>query len=435
MFNKSNNQSTQSDNQPRGLSVEPLEERLMLSTVDVFAAGETGRESFFLLVDGEVVETVDNVGGDFENRQFEKFSFDLGDSIRADQISIEFFNDFSNADGVDNNLVVDKIVVLGETFETEAPTTFHTGLVSGDGIIGPGFLESEVLNINGKVTFLARDADPVAAPVTQTGTRIRIDATGQTAEENLQLRIDDQVVANFRFDHANVEQAFFFNSDEVIDPSRIKIAFTNDAVDPVTGADRNVFVRAFQFIDRETGENQLFHTLDPRVFSNNSFVVAEDASRAGFGLGGNLTSTGFLIVDDSTTTVRVDTIGSTGQEVFEVLVDGRVVRTAQASTKGSTEFIDLPGNIDLSRVQVRFVNDFTNPATHFDRNLTVLGFQTINRTTGERVIARGTDANVFSTGTFNEEDGLVNGFGRGTTLTNNGFFQFLSDEQLAAAHV
>ena len=434
MFKKPSNKTTQSDNQPRGLSVEPLEERLMLSTVDVFAAGETGRESFFLLVDGEVVETVENVGGNFEARQFERFNFDLGD-VKADQISIEFFNDFSTPDGsVDNNLFVDKIVVNGETFETEAPTTFHTGFVSGNQIIGPGFLESEVLNINGKVTFLARDADPTPAPVVQTGTRIRIDATGTTGEENVQLQIDEQVVANFRFDEANVQQTFFFNSDEVIDPTRVRIAFTNDAVDPVTGADRNLTVKSFQFIDRTTGETEVFHGLNPRVFSNNSFVEAEGVSRAGFALGAVLTNNGFLTVDNSITTVRVDTIGSTGTELFEVLVDGEVVRTAQASTKATSQFIDLAGNIDLTRVQVRFVNDFINPSGDFDRNLTVLGFQTINRQTGERQIARGSDFNVFSTGTFTEEDGLQNGFGRGTTLTSNGFFKFVSPDQFETDH-
>jgi len=405
------------------LRVEQLEDRLMLSTVDVFAAGETGRESFFLLLDGEVVETVDAVGGDFENRDFQKFSFQFDQDVTADQISIEFFNDFVDADGNDNNLFVDKIAIDGQEFETEAPTTFHTGLVSGDQVLDAGFLETEVLNINGKVTFFARGTPPVATPVA-TGTRIRIDATGQTGEENLQLQIDDQVVANFRFDEAGVEQAFFFSSDEVIDPSRVKIAFTNDAVDPVTGADRNVFVRAYQLIDRSTGERQLLHTLDPRVFSNNSFVVAEDSSRAGYGLGGALTSNGFITFDDSATTIRVDTIGSTGQEVFEVLVDGRVVSTLLANTHATEQFVEVPGDIDLSRVQIRFINDLSLPDIGFDRNLTVLGFQTINRTTGDRMIARGTDANVFSTGVFNDADGLQDGFGRGRTLTNNGFFQF-----------
>lgn len=430
MFNrlsKTSKKKAEPNHQPAGLSIEPLEERLMLSAVDVFAAGETGRESFYLLIDGEVVETVDNVGGDFENRQFERFSFDFADNITADQVSIEFFNDFSLPDGsVDNNLFVDKIVVDGHTFETEAPTTFHTGLVSGDQIIGPGFLETEVLNINGKVTFLAGNGGtaPVTPPVTSTGTRIRIDATGQTAEENLQVQIDGVAVANFRFDEANVEQAFFYDSDEVIDPSRVRIGFTNDSFDAASGTDRNLFVRAFQFIDRSTGESELFHTLDRRVFSNNSFVAAANDSVSGYGLGGALTTTGYVTVDTSVTTIRVDTLGSTGQELFEVLVDGDVVRTFQASTHATTQFVEVPGDVDLSRVQIRFINDFDNPATGFDRNLTVLGYQTINFNTGRRDIARGTDANVFSTGTFTHADGLVDGFGRGTTLTNNGFFQF-----------
>ena len=55
-LSKSTKKSAQPNHQPAGLSVEALEERMMLSTVEVFAAGETGRESFFLLLDGEVVE-------------------------------------------------------------------------------------------------------------------------------------------------------------------------------------------------------------------------------------------------------------------------------------------------------------------------------------------------------------------------------------------
>ena len=83
----------------------------------------------------------------------------------------------------------------------------------------------------------------------------------------------------------------------------------------------------------------------------------------------------------------------------------------------------MPGDVDLSRVTIRFINDFDN-GVYFDRNLTVLGFQTISRATGERTLARGTDADVFSTGTPVQTDGLQEGFGRGRTLVNNGFFQF-----------
>ena len=429
-LSKSTKKSAQPNHQPAGLSVEALEERMMLSTVEVFAAGETGRESFFLLLDGEVVETVENVGGDFEARDFQSFSFDFDEPISADRISIEFFNDTASADGtVDNNLFVDKIVIDGQTFETEAPTTFHTGLVSGNEVIGPGFLETEVLNINGTVTFFAQGTAPPPAPhddggaAAQTGTRIRIDARGETGEENLQLQIDHQVVANFRFDQANTDEVFFFNSDEVIDPSRIKVLFTNDAIDPVTGADRNLFVRSLQTIDRTTGEREIFYSANPSVFSNRSFVAADGVNRSGFGLGGALVNNAFLTFNTDATTIRVDTIGHTGTELFEVLVDDEVVGTFQASTYATSETVTLPGDIDLSRVKIRFINDFDN-GVDFDRNLTVLGFQTINRATGDRQLARGTDVDVFSTGTPVQTDGLQQGFGRGRTLVNNGFFEF-----------
>lgn len=424
-LSKKSNNKVQLNSPSSGLRIEPLEERLMLSTVEVFAAGETGEESFNLLLDGEVVETVENVGGDFDSRQFQQFVFDFDETVTADRISIEFINDGPSSDGGDNNLAVDGIVIDGQGFETEAPTTFHTGFITDGQFVGPGFLETEILNVNGTVSFLSEDGGaPVTPPITSIGTRIRIDATGQTAEENLQLQIDGEVVANFRFDQANAEQAFIFSTEEFVDPSRIRIAFTNDAFDPVTGADRNVSVRAFQVIDRASGEREVFRTLDPRVFSNNAFVADEGVSRSGFGLGGNLNSNGFLSVVDSLTRIRVDTIGSTGQELFQVVVDGEVIRTFQAKTYASAQFVDLKGDIDLSRVQIRFINDFSNPDTGFDRNLTVLGFQTINPFTGDRAIARGSDANVFSTGTFTQADGVVDGFGRGNTLTNNGFFQF-----------
>ena len=39
----------------------------MLSTVEIFAAGETGQEAFNLIINGDVVQTFQSVGGDFES--------------------------------------------------------------------------------------------------------------------------------------------------------------------------------------------------------------------------------------------------------------------------------------------------------------------------------------------------------------------------------
>ena len=109
------------------LSVEPLEDRLMLSTVEIFAAGTTGEENFNLLVNGSVVQTFSNVGGDADSRNFVQFTFDTGQQLSPGDIGIEFFNDaFDPATGFDRNLVVDRIVVDGVTVQTEDASTFST---------------------------------------------------------------------------------------------------------------------------------------------------------------------------------------------------------------------------------------------------------------------------------------------------------------------
>jgi len=75
------------------LSVEPLEDRLMLSTVEIFTAGSTGQENFNLLVNGAAVQTFSNVGGDVESRNFVRFTFETQQQLSPGDIGIEFFND------------------------------------------------------------------------------------------------------------------------------------------------------------------------------------------------------------------------------------------------------------------------------------------------------------------------------------------------------
>ena len=51
--------------------MEPLEERMMLSTVEIFAAGSTGQENLDLFIDDEFETTFFNVGGDVSAREFQ----------------------------------------------------------------------------------------------------------------------------------------------------------------------------------------------------------------------------------------------------------------------------------------------------------------------------------------------------------------------------
>ena len=101
----------------------------------------------------------------------------------------------------------------------------------------------------------------VQTPVAQAdpGTRIRVDATGQTAEEILQLQVDGRPVQDFTFDRAGQEQILLFQTDEVIDSSRVSFVFLNDSFDPITGFDRNVDVRQFQVIDLGSDTREIFN--------------------------------------------------------------------------------------------------------------------------------------------------------------------------------
>lgn len=389
----------------------------MLSSVEIFAAGETGGEAFNLLLDGNVVQTFDSVGGDFEPRHFERFVFDSNDPITADRVEIEFINDsFNEHTGRDANLFVDKIVVDGNAFEAEDSETYHTGLIDNGAFVGPGFLQSEVLNVNGRISFLANQTRSF-------GTRIRVDASGDTGDEILQLQIDGHAVADFNFAAAGQEQVLLFETDEVVDISRVRFVFVNDAYDAHTGYDRNVRVRQFQTIDIQSGARNIFDTTSGQVFASQSYTDL-DGVTAGFGRGGFLTNDAFIEVRETQTRIRVDAQGHTGEEILQVVQNGEVLGQFQASTDRQTFFLESTEQINLEELQIRFINDAFDPHTGFDRNLTVFNFQTIAIPSGDREIAWTLENDVFGSGVLSSGEGIVDGLGRGNILATNGFFQF-----------
>ena len=109
---------------PSLLAVEELEDRQMLSTVSIFAAGDTGTETIQLNINDAVVATFENVGGDADTRQFQRLTYTTDQQISASDVRVQFSNDlFRSEDGFDRNVVIDRIEVDGRSFETESPTT------------------------------------------------------------------------------------------------------------------------------------------------------------------------------------------------------------------------------------------------------------------------------------------------------------------------
>lgn len=271
------------------LSVESLEDRLMLSTVEIFAAGSTGQENFNLLVNGAAVQTFSNVGGDVESRNFVRFTFETQQQLSPGDIGIEFFNDaFDPSIGLDRNLLVDRIVVDGVTVQTEDASTFSTGIWD-NGLTGPGFFQTEFFNINATFNY----ADPAGASGGD-GDRIEFSALGTTGDEIVELVIDGQVVDSFGFNNAGVTQNFSFeSSDSNVSIEDVRIQFVNDFFDANQGIDRNAQIFEYRVIDGATGNTTVANTNDSNVLSDGIFVAGEGIT-SGFGAGGFLAGNGFV---------------------------------------------------------------------------------------------------------------------------------------------
>ena len=180
------------------LNVEALEERMMLSSVEIFATGVTGQENLDLLIDGQVVQTFFNVGGDASTRSFERLTFDTDQTITPGNIGIRFANDaFDPSIGLDRDLIVDRIVVDGVTVEAEDPSTRSTGIFADGRLTGPGFFQTEVLNVNATLTFADPSSGSGGGGSTGSGDRIEFDAIGSTGEELVNLLVDGEVVQTF----------------------------------------------------------------------------------------------------------------------------------------------------------------------------------------------------------------------------------------------
>ena len=248
----------------------------MLSTVQIFAAGSENTESMELLIDGEVAQSWDNVGGNASTGAFEVYSFETAATVTPGQVRVQLTSDAYNpAAGIDENLRVDAIEIDGVRYETESSDVFSTGTWKpADGIV-PGFREDEFLHAAGYFQFADTNAGAT--------TNITINAAGNVGSESLALQIDGQTVRTWNNIGTNLRSLSFQASGDV-SADQVRVVFLNDLVDPVTGADRNLLVENI-VVDGET-----FQTDSPDVFSTGTWSSADASVTPGFGRGNTLHS-------------------------------------------------------------------------------------------------------------------------------------------------
>lgn len=434
LFTSLSNKNLNEGQTRNSLSLEVLEDRMMLSsTVEIFAAGATGLENLDLFINDELQQTFFNVGGDPSTGNFLTFTFQTDEVVTPDDISVGFFNDmFDPSIGLDSNLYVDRISVDGVTVQAEDPSTFGSGIFRDGAFTGPGFLQTQVLNINGTLNF--SDPPPVTTTPGFAGDRIEFDAFGTTGQEIVNLLVDGQAVASFQLVNTGVNTTFFFNSsDPNVDIGDIRLEFTNDLFDASTGLDRNVLISEFRVIDGDSGFVQTANTNDGNVLNSGVFSGGQITQELGFGgfLAGDFNGNAFVEVlgggsDGGATggtngdTVEFAALGTTGEEIVNLVITGQTVASFNLSTPniGQTFFFNsADANLSLEDIRIEFVND--QNVGGVDRNVQIFEYRIVDGDTGFVTTALTSDANVLNSGVFVPGVGLTEQFGAGGFLAGD----------------
>ena len=115
------------------------------TTIEIFAQGDTGNEAVQLQIDGVAVQTHYDI-----SRELTAYTYFTRETISVDRVRVAFINSLYKPEvNYDQNLRVDRITINGETFHSEAASTYSTGTyVNGRGIV-PGNWQTEYLHADG----------------------------------------------------------------------------------------------------------------------------------------------------------------------------------------------------------------------------------------------------------------------------------------------
>ena len=410
--------------QPTSLQVESLEERQMLSVVSIFAQGSMGDERLEVEVQGQSIATITQLS----TTEFQEYQFQVDNSVDADDIRLQFTNSvYDPANGIDRNVIVDRIQINNRIYQTENSAVFSTSTWTSSDGIQSGFGRGEYLHTTGYLQYSNGGFDGLA-DVTQ----VVIDAEGFGDVVDFELQVDGQAVKKYSLSpRAGFQSGIFeYVIQEDVSADRIRVAFTNDAVffDPAfnVNVDRNLKINSVS-IDNDFNfprDSDIFNPAENDVFSTGTWL-AEDGVTSGFGRGNFLHANGYFeFTNRPKTEITVDAtaIGNNVDRVrFEVQVDGNAVAAFQISPFRTNNFdrvvtFEVDGNVTADQVRIVFTNDLFS--AQLDRNLRINSLQIDGQ------VFSASDPSVFSTGTWRPEDGVVDGFGRGNVLHSNGYFQF-----------
>jgi len=309
----------------RNFAIEALERRDYFAgnSITIFAAGETNEETMQLRVDGQAVQTWTNVGGNVPGRQFQALTYTSPTVLTPDRVRVAFTNDLFVPSGKDRNLVVDRIVLGTTTYQTEAPSVFSTGTWRAQDQIQPGFRQSEILHADGYFQYAIN-----------TGSLIQIIAAGQTGNENMSLRINDQEVSAWNTIGGNAVNRqfneFTYRAAGPVVASQIRVALTNDLYAPPI--DNNLR------IDKIIVDGIEYESEAPSVFSNATYQPSLGGFAGGYWQSEWLDTDGYFQYD-----ARVVNAGTLGLEtsVYAVREGMASINVAVVRSSGSDGTVSI----------------------------------------------------------------------------------------------
>ncbi len=299
-------------------------------TIQIRAAGATGEETMELRIDGVVVQTWNNIGGDAATRQFVGYDYVHPAEVTLDQISVAFVNEGQSAAGESRALRVNRILLGGVRYESEASTVLTTVDTTGGTPWRSNFNETEMLNANGSFIYAPIDA-----------TAISIRAAGATGEERMALQIDGETVREWGNFQGNARLREFVTFNYVhptqVTADRIRVAFINDGR-TATGADKNLDV------DGITVAGVVYESEASSVFSTGVWDSATGCA-PGFKQSERLHCNGYLAFESPPQNPGVIGIGQTQYLVAEP--DGTAtvtfVRTDGSEGVATVDYTTVPG--------------------------------------------------------------------------------------------
>lgn len=246
--------------------LEELEVRMMLSAVEIIAAGSTNAEIIELKIAGQNVASFSDLGTGAYRGEFRSLKFETDSPVSADDVRIEFVNDlYEPENGIDRNVRIDAIVIDGVRFESESSSVFSTGTWKEADGIQQGFRQDEFLHANGYLQYANNESTE--------GTIVRVRARGMMGGEQFRLLIGGNAVATFE---ATTDfQTFSFTAPAEVDPADVRIEFFGDVFAPEQGIDKNLVV------DFMSLNEPVYQTESETTFSTGTWKEA-DGIQPGF---------------------------------------------------------------------------------------------------------------------------------------------------------